>query len=315
MNFKNIYNKGYDFFSKIQAYIKKHKFVSWLVTIFCFLVFIYFFIPHVWLLNKKDVVLKVTRWTQQRGEFKEEVSPSYNSWVGIDNISKNVINALIVAEDGRFFEHCGLDFYEIKDSLKLNLTRKRYARGASTITQQVVKMVFLSNKKNLVRKLREILGALILERIVSKNTILEWYLNLVEFGDGAYGIKKGARYYFQTSPQLLTVDQAVHLVLVLPSPNSWNKGLKDRNLTEFGKKRFTQILYRMKMRGFISESRYRYELSIGNFGRSLQEVVNPDEDYLIEDDDIEDSLNSDESEWNNGSSEDSDSSKSSESKK
>ena len=108
-------------------------------------------------------------------------------------------------------------------------------------------------------------------------------------------------YYFQTLPQLLTVDQAVHLVLVLPSPNSWNKGLKDKSLTPFGKKRFTQILYRMKMRGFISESRYRYELSVGNFGRSLQESPDLDDDYLIEDDDIEQEVGLDESTWNNGS--------------
>ena len=185
MNFKNICNESKVLLAKIKTYVKGHKSLSWFVGVICFLVFLYFFIPHVWLLDRDDVVLKVTRWTKQRGKFTEEVSPSYNSWVRIDSISKNVINALIVAEDGRFFEHCGLDFYEIKDSLKLNLSRKRYARGASTITQQVVKMVFLSQEKNLIRKIREIIGALILEKIVTKNKILEWYLNLVEFGDGA----------------------------------------------------------------------------------------------------------------------------------
>ena len=297
MKLKIIYSKIISFIQQVKTYGKKHKFISLVLALLCFLLFIYMFIPHVWLLNKKDVVLKVTRWTKQRGAFTEEVSPAYNSWVSIDKISKNLINALIVAEDGRFFEHCGIDFYEIKDSLKLNLSKKKYARGASTITQQVVKMVFLSYEKSIIRKIREILGALILEKVVDKNTILEWYLNLVEFGDGTYGIKKGATYYFQTSPYLLTVDQSVHLVLVLPSPNSWNKGLKDRKLTEFGKKRFIQILYRMKMRGFISESQYSYVLSIGDFGSSLHEVAGIDEEELWEE---EDSLNSDDTEWNNG---------------
>ena len=297
MKLKIVCSKILSFIRQGRAYGRKHKFISFLVTVVLFLLFMYLFIPHVWLLNKKDVVLKVTRWTKQRGAFTEEVSPNYNSWVSIDKISKNLINALIVAEDGRFFEHCGIDFYEIKDSLKLNLSKKKYVRGASTITQQVVKMVFLSYEKSIVRKIREILGALILEKVVDKNTILEWYLNLVEFGDGTYGIKKGATYYFQTSPYLLTIDQSVHLVLVLPSPNSWNKGLKDRKLTEFGKRRFTQILYRMKMRGFISESQYSYVLSIGDFGNSLHDVVGIDEEKLWEE---EDSLNSDETEWNNG---------------
>ena len=277
----------------------------------CLIAGMYFFIPHVWLLNKKDVVLTVTRWTKQRGAFREEVSPSYNSWVSIDQVSKNLINALIVAEDGRFFEHSGIDLYEIKDSLKLNLSRKKYARGASTITQQVVKMVFLSNKKSIVRKIREILGAVLLEKVCSKDRILEWYLNLVEFGDGAYGIKKGAWYYFQTASHLLTIEQSIHLVLVLPSPNNWNQGLKTRSLTDFGKKRFTQILYRMKLRGFITDSQYNYVLSTGNFGSSLKDNFDPDS--ALEDEnldvnqnqdhdnnmEIDSDLNTEDMEWNN----------------
>lgn len=122
------------------------------------------------------------------------------------------------------------------------------ARGGSTISQQVVKMAFLSREKTLIRKAREVVGTL-LETILSKDEIMEWYLNLAEFGDAVYGIEKASWHYFRTKPQLLSIEQAVHLALVLPSPNGWSKGLRRKNLTRFGHQRFRATSTRTALPG------------------------------------------------------------------
>src|SRR5690606_35698153 len=119
-------------------------------------------------------------------------------------ISRHALHAIVVAEDARFYQHAGLDFAEIWASLKTNIRKGRYARGGSTITQQVVKVAFLSSRKNLIRKAREAVGAMLLELLFTKQEILEWYINLVQFGDGVYGIKEGCWHYFKTKPEQLT---------------------------------------------------------------------------------------------------------------
>lgn len=225
-------------------------------------------IPPVWLLQEGQIT--VTQWQHDKGKQDVKLGPAYDGWIKVDAISRHVIYAIIVAEDARFYQHPGLDFYEIEKSIKLNWRKGRYVRGASTITQQVVKVAFLSRQKNLIRKIREAMGALVLEKILKKNAILEWYINLVEFGDGIYGIKAAAWHYFRTKPELLTIEQAAHLALVLPSPNKWSRGLRRKNLTEFGHQRFKLIVTRMRKAGYITRDQWLTALATGNFGRPVR---------------------------------------------
>lgn len=223
-------------------------------------------IPPVWRLASGPI--EVTRWPKT-GEQTFSIGPNSEHWVPINSVSRHVLNAIVVAEDARFYQHPGIDLTEVYHSIKLNIEKGRYARGASTISQQVVKMSFLSSEKSIIRKIREIVGTLILESIMEKDQILEWYINLTEYGDGVFGIKDAANHYFQTSPELLTIQQGANLALVLPSPNSWSEGLRNNKLTDFGKKRYRTIIERMYEQGFINETLRDTALATGDFGRPI----------------------------------------------
>jgi monofunctional glycosyltransferase len=234
---------------------------------FSFLILVYWFVPSVWKLKTSSIT--VTRWIKVKGEVEQAVGPAEKIWTPYSRISRHTLSAIISAEDGRFYKHHGLDFEEIVKSFQLNLKHGRYLRGGSTITQQVVKVAFLSRDKNLIRKSREATGALLVENILDKKQIIEWYLNLVEFGDGVYGIKQAAQHYFGTKPELLTIAQSIHLALVLPSPNRWSEGLKKRQLTEFGHRRFTKIVTTMYISGLMTQAQWLTTLATGNFGSPI----------------------------------------------
>ncbi|MCP4874874.1 MAG: monofunctional biosynthetic peptidoglycan transglycosylase [Gammaproteobacteria bacterium] len=138
--------------------------------------------------------------------------------VSITKISKHMIRAVIVAEDSRFYEHDGIDLEALKEAMEYNLSEKTLAYGASTISQQTVKNVFLSPSKNPLRKWHELVLTLVMEKNLSKKRILEHYLNLAEFGRGIYGVEAAARYYWRVPAARLTSRQAIELAATLPSP-------------------------------------------------------------------------------------------------
>lgn len=216
--------------------------------------------------------VRALRWQGPDKHARVDVGPNYDGWVPLSKISRHLQHAAIVSEDDRFFSHPGIDVFEMWKSLQLNIERKAYARGASTITQQVVRVALLDPDKNLVRKFREILGALVIERLLTKKDILEWYFNLVAFGEGIYGVKEAARRYFYTRPELLSVEQAIHLVLVLPSPSKWSRGLRDKRLTPFGHRRFRSILNKLRASGFLTPAQWELAMASGNFGSPINAV-------------------------------------------
>src|SRR5919109_5125764 len=117
-------------------------------------------------------------------------------WVPYARISQNLKRAVLVAEDSGFWKHEGIDFEQLRESMEVNWERGEFARGASTITQQLAKNLYLSPSKNPVRKLRELLIARRLEAELTKQRILELYLNVIEWGDGIWGAEAAARSYF-----------------------------------------------------------------------------------------------------------------------
>ena len=232
----------------------------------------------VWRLTPEVSILKgpsvqVVRWKSPGGRMVMQVGPAMANWVKSEEISKHTLYAILVAEDARFYDHGGLDWREMLLSMQKNWEAGKIVRGGSTITQQVVRIVFLSQEKSYLRKLREAFGAVALEFFLSKDDILGWYLNLVEFGKGAYGIQEAAARYFHTTPDLLTVAESIHLALVLPSPHLWSKGLRNKDLTEFGQRRFQLILDRMKDNRYITLEQWRNVRAVGNFGSPLDGVL------------------------------------------
>jgi monofunctional biosynthetic peptidoglycan transglycosylase len=132
-------------------------------------------------------------------------------WVGYERISPNLRRAVLVAEDSAFWQHDGIDVEQLKESIEANLEKGRFARGGSTITQQLAKNLYLSPSRTPVRKLRELLIARRLEAALTKRRILELYLNVVEWGDGIYGAESAARAYFHKPAAGLTPSEAALL--------------------------------------------------------------------------------------------------------
>jgi monofunctional biosynthetic peptidoglycan transglycosylase len=158
------------------------------------------------------------REARARGEQRKR----FQRWAPYARICSNLSRAVLVAEDSRFWTHEGIDLDELKESIEANLERMEFARGGSTITQQLAKNLYLSPSKNPVRKLRELLIARRLEAELSKQRILELYLNVVEWGDGIYGAEAAARTYFRKSASQLTAPEAALLAGALTNARLLN---------------------------------------------------------------------------------------------
>ncbi len=230
-------------------------------------VLLVWFVPFVPALYFDSIT--VARLDGKGKPISTEVGPGTKQWVAIEKVSRHVVNAVVVAEDGKFYQHNGFDFEAIEKAIEINKKRGRYVRGASTISQQVIKMVFLSREKTIVRKLREATGTVLMELLLPKDKILEWYINLCEFGGGIYGVKSAGQYYFKTRPELLTIEQAAHLAVVIPSPNKWSKGLRSKSLTPFGGRRFAHIVNNLFLGGYITDVQKSTALARGNFGNPI----------------------------------------------
>ncbi len=140
------------------------------------------------------------------------------TWVPLERIPRHVVAAVLASEDDRFFEHDGIDWTAMQAAAEHDLARGRYARGASTITQQLAKNLWLGTQRNLWRKAKEAVLAWKLERTLGKRRILALYLNVAEFDDGVFGIEAGARSRFGIGAADLSVAQGVVLAAMLPAP-------------------------------------------------------------------------------------------------
>lgn len=144
------------------------------------------------------------------------------SWVPLDSLPKSVQELALVAEDAKFFEHQGFDLEQIEYAMVANHQSGKKARGASTITQQVAKNLYLSKERELSRKAREAVITLLLENQLPKERILEIYLNIAQFDEGVFGIREASRHYLAKEPAGLTQEEAINLICLLPSPSKWN---------------------------------------------------------------------------------------------
>jgi monofunctional biosynthetic peptidoglycan transglycosylase len=149
-------------------------------------------------------------------------------WVPDSRISPHLKRAVIVSEDIRFFSHGGFDDAEIKAALEDAWQEKELPRGASTITQQLAKNLWLSASYNPLRKVKEAVLTHQLESHLGKRRILELYLNVAEFGRGIYGAEAAARRYYHRSAAGLSERQAAELAACLPRPKTWHPGVKSR---------------------------------------------------------------------------------------
>lgn len=158
--------------------------------------------------------------------------PGTSSWTNIDDISPFMIAAVLTTEDGAFYKHHGFNHAAIKNSVAANLKAKRFVRGASTITMQLAKNLFLSREKTLSRKIEEVLLTDYLEQIFRKEDMMELYLNVIEFGPDVYGITRAADYYFGRKPEELNLAESFFLASLLPSPIRYGRQKEKGQVSE-----------------------------------------------------------------------------------
>ena len=145
-------------------------------------------------------------------------------WVPYARISQNLKRAVIVTEDSAYWQHDGVDYDQLRESMETNLERGEFARGASTITQQLAKNLYLNPVKNPLRKVKELLITRRLEAELSKQRILEIYLNVIEWGEGVWGAEAAARRYFRKSAAELTPSESALLAAAIANPHIMDPG-------------------------------------------------------------------------------------------
>jgi monofunctional biosynthetic peptidoglycan transglycosylase len=179
--------------------------------------------PDLSKLNKENP--KKTALIEYREKASKEKGKPYKmnqQWVPLSKISSYLVKAVLIAEDDKFWKHEGFDYEAIQKAIEKDLKAKKYKVGASTITQQLVKNLYLSPEKSLIRKISEALITWRMEKVLPKKRILELYLNVVEWGEGIFGVEAASRYYFGKPSSQLTPQEAARLASVLPNPRKYN---------------------------------------------------------------------------------------------
>jgi monofunctional biosynthetic peptidoglycan transglycosylase len=143
-------------------------------------------------------------------------------WKSIDYVSDKFCLAVITAEDVKFIQHYGFDFEQIQNSIERGLKRGKKLRGASTISQQTAKNLFFTPKRSWIRKVPEVIITISLELLWTKKRILEVYINIIEMGNGIYGIEAASQHYFKKSSTKLTSHESALIAACLPNPRKWN---------------------------------------------------------------------------------------------
>ena len=202
-------------FDRIVPYLKKHKYR---LTVAYILFLLYFSLPAFQIPFFEYYHFRITSLMEQRAMENDLLYYPEQSWTSIDNVKPALLKGIISMEDGSFFSHRGIDWKELNTALKQNKRRNRIYRGGSTLTMQLAKNLFFTTEKSVFRKAKELIITLRMEKELSKKTILQAYINAVEWGNGIFGVEAASEEYFNKEPDQLNVNECSRLAAVLPSP-------------------------------------------------------------------------------------------------
>ena len=169
--------------------------------------------------------VQIQRWVESK--FSRVPYRKRYVFVPLSRISPDLQHAVIAAEDGHFYHHHGIDWEQLQEVIRQSRETGQLGRGASTITQQLVKNLFFTTHRNPVRKAFEYTLAPLSELILGKQRILELYLNVIEWGPGVYGAQAAAAYHYRTTAAQLDREQSSRLAAILPSPRRWKPARMD----------------------------------------------------------------------------------------
>ena len=190
-----------------------------------------------------------------------DVSTGSPDFIAITEVPPLFVRTLLVAEDAAFFGHPGIDLTELPRAIAANIARGGTVRGASTITQQLAKNLFLTREKSLQRKLRELSYSFLLESTLGKQRILEIYLNVIEWGPGLYGLRPAARHYFAKDVQALSPREIAFLVSMIPGPVKYQRSIEGGELRRGFETLVNKLLVKMRSVDAISEEEYQAALA------------------------------------------------------
>jgi monofunctional biosynthetic peptidoglycan transglycosylase len=227
---------------------KIKKICLWTISIFLILTILWALIYR--FLNPPFTPLMLVRYVQDDNPNKV----LQKNWKDIDDISKNTILAAVAAEDQSFFIHHGFDFNEINKSI-LAYEKRGQFRGASTLSQQTAKNVFLLPVRSWLRKGFESYFTILIELLWGKKRIIEVYLNVAELGDGIYGVEAASNHYFGKSASKLNMRESAYLASLLPNPRIYSK----KNYSDYRNKKIGWILKQMKNLGGVSYVEKRFK--------------------------------------------------------
>lgn len=211
----------------------------------------YIFKPQIILLNFKNPEKTAMMKFRMKEAKKKGIKYTLRQrWVDYESISPAMKRAVVIAEDEKFWDHHGFDWGGIIEALKYDFKKRKVVRGGSTITQQLAKNLYLKPRRNFLRKFHEAILAAELELFLSKERILEIYLNVVEWGNGIFGVQEASRFYFGKDASELTVDESLRLVAILPNPRKFSPVKYSRFLENR-----LQILYERYYRSINSNNR------------------------------------------------------------
>lgn len=191
---------------------------------------------------------------------------NYYKWTKIATVNRDYLYTIVMAEDSNFFTHTGINYDAIVDAMAHNYKSDSYSYGASTITQQVAKNLYLSNNKSFIRKLQEFVITKRLEKKFSKNQILEIYFNLAEFGPDIYGIRAASYKIFNKNPKDINAAEGAFISLLLPSPRRYYYSIvQNHNITKKQKRKIKRVLNDMRFMEYISHQQYKKYLKYKYF--------------------------------------------------
>ncbi len=213
------------------------------IIIFILSLYVYAFITPKVNINEIDKIVLLDK------DGNDIFNKDYNNYVKLNDINDNIKNAIISIEDKNFYSHKGFDILRIIKALIINIKSKNIEQGASTISQQYVKNLYLTFDKTWKRKIEEAILTIRIEMHYTKDEILEGYLNTIDFGAGNYGIKEASNYYFNKEPNELSIEEATIIVGIPKSPTYYNPIINYNN----AKKRQYDVLTSMYKNGYISK--------------------------------------------------------------
>ncbi len=240
-----------------------------LSALFLFLPLVYFLsVPDVSKLGKERP--RETALMEYREKEARQKGKKYSiqrTWVPFSSISPYLIKVVLIAEDDKFWRHEGFDYEAIEKAIEKDMKARRFRFGGSTISQQLARNLYLSPVKNPLRKMREAIITWRMEKVLSKRRILELYLNLVEWGDGIFGIEAASRHYYGKPSSELSPEEAARLASVLPNPRRYNPLGSQRYVVNR-----STIIYRVMIQRGIVPPEYK---EVTEKSESTLEGLNP----------------------------------------